>query len=146
VKVALGADHAGFAAKEELKTVLKALGHEVLDVGTTDGSACDYPDIAAEVSRRVVGGECERGVLVCGTGIGMSISANKIPGIRAALICDEKAAALSRQHNDANVFCAGARTQPVARIAEHLKLWMESAFEGGRHERRVDKIRGLEQS
>ena len=144
MNVALGADHAGVAAKEELKKLLQALGHKVVDVGTNGEQSCDYPDYAAQVARKVAGGECERGVLVCGTGIGMSIAANKVPGIRAALICDEKGAELSRQHNDANVFCVGARSLPVVRIAELLKIWLQTPFEGGRHERRLEKIRDLE--
>lgn len=144
MNVALGADHAGVGVKAELAKLLQALGHKVVDVGTTDAQSCDYPDYAAQVARKVAGGECERGVLVCGTGIGMSIAANKVSGIRAALICDEKGAELSRQHNDANIFCAGARSLPVVRIAELLKIWLQTPFEGGRHERRLEKIRGLE--
>jgi RpiB/LacA/LacB family sugar-phosphate isomerase len=144
MKVALGTDHAGFPVKEELKAAIRALGHEVVDAGTQSEASCDYPDIAEEVARRVARGECERGVLICGTGIGMSISANKVGGVRAALVCDEKAAELSRLHNDANVFCAGARTHSAARIADFLRIWLSTAFEGGRHERRVSKIRALD--
>lgn len=141
MKVAIGADHAGFAAKEELKTVLKALGHEPMDQGTTSELSTDYPDYAALVAAAVVSGACERGVLLCGTGIGMSIAANRVPGIRAALICSEPSAELSRRHNDANVFCAGARTTPVSRIAEMLRIWLATPFEGGRHVRRVEKLK-----
>ncbi len=144
MKLAVGMDHAAFALKEELLSFLRALGHTVVDKGTCDASSCDYPDFAAAVARAVASGECDRGVLLCGTGIGMSIAANKIPGIRAALVGDEKSAELSRQHNDANVFCAGARLHPTLRIAELLKIWLSTPFEGGRHQRRVDKISALE--
>ena len=144
MKVAIGADHAGFAVKEEIKAVVRALGHVVIDKGTTSEASVDYPDYAAEVARSVTSGEAERGVLLCGTGIGMSIAANKVAGIRAALVSDEKTAELSRQHNDANVFCAGARVLPTVRIAEMLKVWLSTPFEGGRHQRRVEKIQGLD--
>jgi RpiB/LacA/LacB family sugar-phosphate isomerase len=145
VRIALGADHAGVAAKEELKALVRALGHEALDEGTTGEASCDYPDFAGKVARAVASGQADRGVLVCGTGIGMSIAANKVPGIRAALVTDEKTAEMSRKHNDANVFCAGARVTPLPTIAESLKVWLETPFEGGRHAGRVEKIRKLEQ-
>jgi ribose 5-phosphate isomerase B len=144
MKIAIGADHAGFAAKEEMKAVIKALGHQVLDAGTASDASVDYPDFAEKVARAVVNGEADRGVLICGTGIGMSIAANKVHGIRAAVIADEKTAELSRKHNDANVFCAGARMTPLPRIAESLKMWLETPFEGGRHQNRVNKISALE--
>ena len=146
MKIAIGADHAGFAAKEEIKTVIKALGHTVVDQGTTGETSVDYPDFAEKVARAVVSGEVDRGVLICGTGIGMSIAANKVPGIRAAVVSDEKTAALSRQHNDANVFCAGSRVMPVVKIAESLKVWLQTPFEGGRHQNRVSKISALEKN
>jgi ribose 5-phosphate isomerase B len=145
MKIAIGADHAGFAAKEEIKSVIKALGHQVLDQGTNSDASVDYPDYAEKVARAVVGGEADRGVLICGTGIGMSIAANKIHGIRAAVVTDEKTSELSRKHNDANIFCAGARNTPVVRIAESLKVWLQTEFEGGRHLNRVGKIAALEQ-
>jgi len=144
MKVAIGADHAGFAAKEQLKPVLRALGHEVSDLGTASEASCDYPDFAEQVARAVAGGGADRGVLICGTGIGMAMTANKVPGVRAAVVTDEKTAELSRQHNDANVFCAGARVLPVVKIAEALKVWLQTSFEGGRHARRVEKITKLE--
>ena len=146
MKIAIGADHAGFAAKEEIKTVIKALGHAVIDQGTSAETSVDYPDFAEKVARAVVSGEADRGVLICGTGIGMSIAANKVSGIRAAVVCDEKTAALSRQHNDANVFCAGSRVMPVVKIAESLKVWLQTPFEGGRHQNRVNKISAIEKS
>ena len=144
MRVAIGADHAGFAAKEEIKTVIRALGHTVVDQGTSGETSVDYPDFAEKVARAVATGDAERGVLICGTGIGMSIAANKVPGIRAALVGDEKTAALSRQHNDANVFCAGSRVTPVVKIAESLKVWLQTPFEGGRHVNRVSKIAAIE--
>ncbi len=146
MKIALGADHAGFAAKEEVKKLLKAMGHEVVDVGTSSEMSCDYPDFAAEGARKVASGECERGVLICGTGIGMSIVANKFPGVRAALVTDEKTAEISRSHNDANVFCAGARLMPVVKIAESLKAWLQTPFQGGRHAKRLEKIARIERT
>lgn len=144
MKVAIGADHAGFAAKEELKALVRALGHAVTDKGTSSDASVDYPDFAADVARAVAKGEADRGVLICGTGIGMCIAANKVPGVRAALVSDEKTAELSRQHNDANVFCAGARVLPLPRMAEILKVWLATPFEGGRHQKRIDKISVLD--
>jgi ribose 5-phosphate isomerase B len=144
MKIAIAADHAGYAAKEEIKAVIKSMGHEVLDQGTNSDASVDYPDYAEKVARAVVGGKADRGVLICGTGIGMSIAANKVDGIRAALITDEKTADLSRRHNDANVFCAGSRITSVVKIAECLKVWLQTEFEGGRHVVRVGKIAGLE--
>ncbi len=144
MKIAIGADHAGFAAKEEIKTVIKALGHSAIDVGTSSEVSVDYPDYAEKVARMVAGGEADRGVLICGTGIGMSITANKVPGIRAAVVTDEKTAELSRRHNDANIFCAGARILPVVKIAESLKAWLQTPFEAGRHSTRLAKIAALE--
>ncbi|HYF00860.1 MAG TPA: ribose 5-phosphate isomerase B [Planctomycetota bacterium] len=140
MKIAVGADHAGFPAKEELKTLIRALGHVPIDKGTNAETSVDYPDYAKAVGEAVRAGEAERGVLVCGTGIGMCIGANKVPGVRAAVVWDEKSTELSRRHNDANVFCAGARLMPVVRIAELLKLWLNTPFEGGRHQKRVDKL------
>ena len=144
MKIAIGADHAGFAAKEEIKAVIKALGHQIVDAGPASDASVDYPDFAEKVARAVVNQEADRGVLICGTGIGMSIAANKVRGIRAAVITDEKTADLSRRHNDANVFCAGARITPVVKIAESLKVWLQTPFEGGRHQNRVGKISAIE--
>lgn len=144
MKVAIGADHAGYQAKEELKVLLRALGHQAEDVGTSSEVSCDYPDYAEKVARKVAGGEADRGVLVCGTGIGMAIAANKVPGVLAAVVTDEKTADLSRRHNNSNVFCAGARILPVVKIAEALKVWLQTPFEEGRHVKRIEKIHGLE--
>jgi ribose 5-phosphate isomerase B len=146
MRIAIGADHAGFAAKEDIKNVIKALGHQFIDEGTNSDQSVDYPDYAVKVAQAVVRGEAERGVLICGTGIGMSIAANKLPDIRAAVITDEKTADLSRRHNDANIFCAGARITPVVKIAECLKVWLQTPFEGGRHLSRVNKIAALEKA
>lgn len=146
MRVAIGSDHAGFAAKEELKALLRALGHEFEDVGTTSELSCDYPDFAEKVARKVAEGECERGILICGTGIGMAMAANKVAGIRAAVVTDPKTAELSRLHNDANIYCAGARVLPVVKIAENLRVWMQTPFEGGRHVPRLRKISQLEKS
>ena len=144
MKIAIGSDHAGFDAKEEIKKVIKALGHSFDDVGTTSTTSVDYPDYAEKVAHQVASGAADFGVLICGTGIGMSIAANKVPGIRAAVVSDEKTAELSRRHNDANVFCAGARVTPVVKIAESLKVWLQTPFEGGRHAARTAKIKAIE--
>jgi ribose 5-phosphate isomerase B len=146
MKVALGVDHAGFPYKKELETALRAFGAQVIDLGTASEVSVDYPDFAEKVARAVVAGEADRGVLICGTGIGMSIAANKIPGIRAAVVTDEKSAELSRRHNDANIFCAGARILPLLKVVEALKIWLSTPFEGGRHQRRIEKIAGLEKN
>ena len=144
MKVAIGVDHAGFPYKKEIETALRAFGATVVDLGTSSDASCDYPDFAEKVARAVASGEAERGVLICGTGIGMAIAANKVPGIRAAVVTDEKTAELSRRHNDANVFCAGARVLPVLKIAEALKVWLQAPFEGGRHQKRIEKIEQIE--
>ena len=144
--VALGADHAGFSLKQSLKEWLVAEGHTVLDAGTHSADSVDYPDFAAAVSRAVTSGEAARGLLVCGTGIGMAIAANKIPGIRAAVCHDAETARLSRRHNDLNVLAlAGRATSPDAAIGI-VRAWLETPFEGGRHEKRLAKVAGLERS
>lgn len=144
MKIALGADHAGFELKQRLATLLAGLGHEVDDVGTFSTDSTDYPDQAAAVARRVAGGEAERGLLVCGTGIGMSIAANKVDGVRAAHCCDPEDARLARAHNNANVLTLGARriSPDIAEAA--TRTFLETSFDGGRHARRVDKITALE--
>jgi ribose 5-phosphate isomerase B len=144
MKIAIGADHAGFEAKEKLKEHLQRTGHSVVDVGTTSLESCDYPDPAAKVARLVVGGEAERGVLVCGSGIGMSIAANKVKGARAALASDEFHAEMCRRHNDANVICLGSRVNAPEMLARFVDRFITTSFEGSRHQQRIDKIRGLE--
>ena len=141
MKIALGADHAGFAIKEAVKAALRIAGHDVNDFGTTGEASCDYPDFAAQVARAVGGGQAERGVLVCGTGIGMGMVANKIAGVRAAVCHDALTVEMSRRHNDANVLCLGARVVPDAAAQVGLvQSWLATPFDGGRHEGRVAKI------
>jgi ribose 5-phosphate isomerase B len=138
--VILGSDHAGFALKEKLKTVLDRLGVSWEDVGTGSEDSVDYPDFAHRVAEAVASGRFARGVLVCGTGIGVSITANRHAGIRAANVCDEYGARLSREHNDANVLALGGRTTDPALAERILEIWLNTAFAGGRHGRRVAKI------
>jgi ribose 5-phosphate isomerase B len=142
--VALGADHAGFELKEALKAWLIDEGYQVLDYGTHSTDSVDYPDYAAQVARAVADQKVERGVLVCGTGIGMSIAANKVPGVRAALCSDLFAARISREHNDANVLALAGRLMGREMALDILRMWIETDFAGGRHARRVDKIGDLE--
>jgi ribose 5-phosphate isomerase B len=142
--VAVGADHAGFALKETVKGWLVARGVRVHDFGTHSGESVDYPDYAAAVARAVASGVAGRGVLVCGTGIGMAIAANKVAGIRAAQCGDVESARLSREHNDANVLTLGARTTPPGTALAILGAWLETEFHGGRHARRIEKVEGLE--
>jgi ribose 5-phosphate isomerase B len=138
MRVVVGSDHAGFKLKEYLKERLASWGHEVEDVGTHSTESCDYPQFGAAVGQRVVElGDGTRGVAVCGSGIGISIAANKVPGVRAALVQEPTAARLSRQHNDANVICFGERLVGQAVAEEALRVWLETPFEGGRHARRV---------
>jgi len=144
MKVALGADHAGVGLKDELKGELDAMGVEYEDFGTNGPSSVDYPDYAARVARGVSDGHFDRGILVCGSGIGMAITANKVPGIRAAAIGDPESARLSREHNDLNVLTLGARQIDLARAAEILRVFLGTPFEGGRHVRRVEKIHQTE--
>ncbi len=138
--ISIGCDHAAFEAKTEIIDYLKSLGHVILDEGTHSLESCDYPDFAAAVSRKVQAGEAKRGVLICGTGIGMSIAANRFKGVRAALCYTEELAKLSRLHNDANVLCLGARTQSVDSMKGIIAVWLSTAWEADRHGRRVDKI------
>ena len=140
MKIAIGSDHAAFSAKGQLIQYLDDLGHQVLDQGTNSEDSCDYPDYAALVSRAVQTGVAQRGVLICGSGIGMSIAANRFEGVRAALCYTEELATLSRLHNDANVLCLGARTQSIDSMKSILKLWLSTAWEGDRHARRLEKI------
>lgn len=137
-------DHAAFAAKAALAAHLKAGGHEVLDLGTDGPSSVDYPDFGAKGGRAVAAGLGERGLFLCGSGIGICMAANKVPGIRAALVYDESSARMSRRHNDANVACFGARVHADVRIAELADVFLSTAFEGGRHAERVQKIAALD--
>lgn len=144
MRIAIGSDHAAFAMKAALCVYLRERGAEVVDVGTLDeGASVDYPDFAAEVAGRVSRGEVEQGVLVCGTGIGMSIVANKFPGVRAALVHDLHTARLAREHNDANVLCLGGRLLAPALARDMVAEWLDRSFEP-RHQRRLDKIAVIE--
>lgn len=145
MRVAIGSDHAGFEQKERLRAHLTAAGREVVDKGTYDGDSVDYPDFARKVGRTVASGEAEFGVLVCGTGIGMAIAANKVPGVRAANVTDPEFARLARQHNNANVIAVSGRFVPEDVNAEIVDAFLDTAFEGGRHAGRVSKIEAAEQ-
>ena len=140
MKIAVGADHAGFPLKEHLTKQLRAAHHDVVDFGTASNDSVDYPDYAHRVAEALANGEVERGLLVCGSAIGMCIVANRHPNIRAAVIRDEFDAKASREHNDANVACLGGRVTDEATATELLRVWMETPFAGGRHERRIHKI------
>ncbi|HEX5010461.1 MAG TPA: ribose 5-phosphate isomerase B [Planctomycetota bacterium] len=140
MKIAVGADHAGFATKEHVKAALVRAGHEVHDCGTQGEASVDYPDYARLVAQAVAEGRAERGVLVCGTGIGMSITANKVDGIRAAKCNDPYEARMARAHNDANVVCVGARVIDASVLDEVVREFIATLFEGGRHARRVEKM------
>ncbi|HSK71592.1 MAG TPA: ribose 5-phosphate isomerase B [Pyrinomonadaceae bacterium] len=144
MKIAIAADHAGFEEKEKVKKVLDSLGIEYEDLGTNSTDSVDYPDFAAKVGEAVAKGEAEQGILVCGSGIGVAIAANKIHGVRAAQAWNEETARLARQHNNANVLTIGARVIPEEEIPKIVKSWFEADFEGGRHEKRVEKIMNLE--
>jgi ribose 5-phosphate isomerase B len=144
MRLIVGSDHAGFALKEQVKAYLQGEGHDVTDVGTTGEESVDYPDYAALVGQAVAAGEADFGVLVCGSGLGMAIAANKVPGVRAVQLMDAEMAKMSRMHNDANVVTlAGRYTEPLKAEAI-LDTFLTTPFEGGRHQLRVDKITALE--
>jgi ribose 5-phosphate isomerase B len=142
--VAIGSDHAGVELKGELTALLKEMGLEYRDFGTDTPQSVDYPDFGEKVSQAVSTGQAERGILICGTGIGMSIVANKFPGVRAALCGEPFGARMSRLHNDANVLVIGGRVTGRELAREIARVWLETPFEGGRHLRRLDKIRLIE--
>lgn len=146
MKIAIGADHAGFVLKEKIKEKLVRDGHEVEDVGTHSGESVDYPDFARQVASKVSAGEAERGILVCYTGVGMSIAANKVPGVRAALGVNPEEVQLTRRHNNANVLTLGAILTTPEEAASLVDAFLNTEFEGGRHARRVQKISDLEHS
>ena len=143
-RIAVGADHAGFRLKQLLADRLRALGHEVFDLGTLNEERVDYPDFAVAVARSVAGGEAELGVLVCGSGVGVSIAANKVSGVRAATVHDFTSARLAREHNDANIVCLGARFLGEQVAIDALDAFLGATFEGGRHVDRVAKISALD--
>jgi ribose 5-phosphate isomerase B len=145
-KIAIGSDHAGYEAKELAKRELSALGMEVVDKGAHTPESVDYPDFGAAVGRAVAAGEVERGVLICGSGIGISMAANKIAGVRAALCWNEETARLAREHNDANILCFGARFIEPALAARMVRVFMETEFAAGRHAARVEKLSRLDNS
>ncbi len=140
MKAVIGSDHAGYAIKEIIKRLLLNRHIEVLDVGTNRTESCDYPDFGKMVAEKVAKGEFDRGILVCGTGIGMSIVANRFPKIRAALCNDPYTAKMSRRHNDANILVMGGRVVGPGLATEIVNVWLDSPFEGGRHKERLDKI------
>ena len=142
MKIALASDHAGYAEKERLKPLLLDLGLEVDDLGTTSEDSVDYPDFAHRVANEVAEGRADQGLLVCGSGTGMAMTANKVAGVRAAVAWSEETARLARQHNDANVLAIGARTTPAGQIPAIVRAWFSTGFEGGRHAQRVGKIEG----
>lgn len=139
-RIPIAADHAGFAMKEQLKRELANLGYEPVDLGARTEEASDYPEFAHAVAERVSKGEARRGVLLCGSGIGMDIAANRHPGVRAALAWEPEIAALSRKHNDSNILVLPSRFMSADDANAALKAWLETEFEGGRHQRRVEKI------
>ncbi len=144
MKIAIGADHAGFDLKEKIKQRLLQQGIEVRDEGTISNESVDYPDFARKVGEEVAARQVDYGVLVCGSGIGMSIAANKVPGVRAANVTTEYEAQMSREHNDANVLAVGARILQDDQAFAIVDKWLHTAFAGGRHQRRVDKIMEIE--
>jgi ribose 5-phosphate isomerase B len=144
LRVAIGADHGGYEAKEKLKAYLTALGYRVIDVGTDSKDSVDYPDFAVKVARKVASGECDRGIMIDGAGIGSSMACNKIKGIRAALCYSLKTIVNSREHNNANVLTLGGPLHTDEELCEMVKVWLETRFAGGRHWPRVNKIMALE--
>jgi len=146
MKIAIGSDHAGFVLKEQLREKLRAEGHEVVDVGTTSTESTDYPDYAAAVGHAVRDGEVDKGVLVCSSGVGMSIAANKIRGVRAALGTNTDEVSYVRRHNDANILAIGQKYTEPELAEAMLDVFLTTEFEGGRHQRRLDKIKILEQT
>jgi ribose 5-phosphate isomerase B len=144
MKIIIGSDHRGRELKERIKTFLSEKAIPTIDVGPFDGDLVDYPDLGKEVAEKVSSGEFDRGILICGSGIGMSIVANKFPRVRAALCYNTYCAQMSRNHNDANILILGADTTPQEFVMPIVDIWIKSEFEGGRHQRRLEKIRDIE--
>jgi len=144
MKIAIASDHAGFEEKERLKPLLTELGIQFEDLGTDSEASVDYPDYARKVGDEVRSGHVDQGLLVCGSGTGMAIAANKVPGVRAAVAWNEETARLAREHNDANVLALGARTTPADELPKIVRAWFAAKFDQGRHERRVEKISEIE--
>ncbi len=145
VRIGIGSDHAGLEMKNHLKETLRGLGYEPVDFGPSDDCSVDYPDFGEKVSRAVSEGELERGILICGTGLGMSIVANKFPRVRATLCHDVYTSRMSRLHNDSNILVIGGRVTDTETAEAILRTWIETPFEGGRHQRRLEKIEKLEE-
>lgn len=144
MRIAVGSDHRGFQLKDKIRAMLQSKGHEVSDVGTQGSGSVDYPDFAHVVAEKVRDREADRGVLICGTGIGMAITANKFRGVRAAPCADEVSAELSRRHNDANILCLSGDMLSVRAAERIVEVWLATEFEGGRHSRRIGKIEEIE--
>ena len=144
MRISVGSDHRGYKVKSKVIELLNQLGHETVDVGTNSDESVDYPDIAKRVGQQVSDSEVERGILICGTGIGMAITANKYANVRAATCHDEITAEMSRRHNEVNVLCLSGDMLGQRSIDQLVQLWITTEFEGGRHERRIDKISDLE--
>lgn len=142
--ISIGSDHRGFEVKSKLIGFLKQMGHDAVDEGTHDASSVDYPDFASQVSAKVSSGGAERGILICGTGVGMAITANKFRGVRAATVQDEVTAEVCRRHNDLNVLCLSADVLSERQLERIVELWLKTEFEGGRHSRRIEKINQIE--
>lgn len=140
MRIAIGSDHAGYALKKRIRDTLRGRGHDVADVGCASEAACDYPDFAHAVARAVAGGSADRGVLVCGSGLGMSMAANRHRGVRAAAVSDVRSAALARSHNDANVVCVGARVVAPEHALDIVAAFLDTPYERNRHAGRVAKI------
>lgn len=145
MKIAMACDHGGLELKETIKKHLEQRGFEVADFGTYSKDSCDYPDYARPAAEAVASGECERGILVCTTGIGVSITANKVKGVRCALLSDPVSARLTRQHNDTNMMALGQGFVGPMLALQIVDTWLETAFEGGRHQRRIDKMMAIEE-
>ena len=146
MKIAFGCDHAGIDIKDKLISFIKSLGHEVIDCGTNSKDSCDYPDFALKVSQNIISKSADKGILICGTGIGMSIAANKVKGIRAAACSEHFSAKYTRMHNNSNVLCLGGRVIGVGTALELVDLFIDTPFEGDRHQRRIDKIAEIEKN
>ena len=144
MRIAVAADHAGFEFKTRLIEELRSLGHEVADEGTDSPESCDYPDYAIPAARSVSEGKSDRAILVCSNGIGMGMVANRIPGVRAAVVYSERTAEMTRGHHDSNVLCLGAQQFPEEDLLKFVRVWLDTDFEGGRHARRMKKVRSLE--
>ncbi len=147
MRIAIGSDHAGFGLKERMKRELAVLGHEVVDLGTASAEVpVDYPDVCIPVAERVARGEADRGIVLGGSGIGEAIAANKVLGVRAAVVTSDETARLTRAHNDSNVLAVGGRTNPIEDAVRWLRIWLDTPFEGGRHVPRLEKILAYERA